>query len=55
MSKDIWEDFKESFKLDAMAEFYSQTEGFAFMSNVMQKPGSFGYVPKLKIGNYPYR
>jgi len=55
MSKDIWDDFKESFKLDHMAEFYSQTEGFAFMSNIMQKPGSFGYVPKLKIGNYPYR
>ena len=56
LSADIYEEFKTSFKIPRIAEFYSQTEGYGFLGSVLEKPGSFGYVPKIRTGKlYPYR
>ena len=55
LGKDIYSTFQETFKIPQIAEFYGQTEGFAFLASFLEKPGSLGYIPKLKLGMYPYR
>ena len=55
LGADIYTEFKETFRIPQIAEFYGQTEGFAFFGSVLQKPGSLGYLPKFKFGPNPYR
>ena len=55
LGADIYKEFKETFRIPEIAEFYGQTECFAFFGSVLQKPGSLGYVPKLRTGPNPYR
>lgn len=55
LGKDIYTEFKEAFRVPEVAEFYGQTECFAFLGSVLNKPGSLGYIPKIKIGPHPYR
>ncbi|XP_063676090.1 long-chain fatty acid transport protein 4-like [Bolinopsis microptera] len=55
LGKDIYTPFKETFKIPQIAEFYGQTECLAFLGSVLNKPGSLGYIPKIKLGPQPYR
>ena len=55
LGKDIYSAFKETFRVPQIAEFYGQTECFAFLGSVLHKPGSLGYIPKIKLGPHPYR
>jgi fatty-acyl-CoA synthase len=42
---DIWEGFKERFRIPQVLEFYASTEGNVSLVNVDGKPGSIGRVP----------
>ena len=42
---DIWEGFKERFRIPQVLEFYASTEGNVSLVNVDGKPGSVGRVP----------
>jgi acyl-CoA synthetase (AMP-forming)/AMP-acid ligase II len=55
LGKDIYSSFKDTFKIPQIVEFYGQTEGLAFLGSVLNKPGSLGYIPKIKLGPQPYR
>ena len=45
MSSDVWNEFKERFRIPAVFEFYASTEGGLSLFNVEGKPGSIGRVP----------
>ena len=42
---DIWNDFKNRFRIPRILEFYAATEGTVSLSNVDEKPGSIGRIP----------
>lgn len=45
MSSDVWNEFRERFRIPAVFEFYASTEGGLSLFNVEGKPGSIGRVP----------
>jgi fatty-acyl-CoA synthase len=45
MSGDVWNEFKERFRIPAVFEFYASSEGGLSLFNVEGKPGSIGRVP----------
>lgn len=45
MSADVWNEFKERFRIPAIFEFYASTEGGLSLFNAEGKPGSIGRVP----------
>ncbi|HTX41106.1 MAG TPA: long-chain-acyl-CoA synthetase [Acidobacteriaceae bacterium] len=45
MSADVWNEFRERFRIPAVFEFYASTEGGLSLFNVEGKPGSIGRVP----------
>ncbi len=45
MSADVWNEFKQRFRIPAILEFYASSEGGLSLFNVEGKPGSIGRVP----------
>jgi fatty-acyl-CoA synthase len=50
---DIWEDFKNRFRIPRILEFYAATEGTVSLSNTDEKPGSIGRIPPYLAHRYP--
>jgi fatty-acyl-CoA synthase len=50
---DVWDDFKNRFRIPQILEFYAATEGNVALYNVEEKPGSIGRVPAFLGHRYP--
>jgi fatty-acyl-CoA synthase len=49
----IWDDFKNRFRIPRILEFYAATEGTVSLSNVDEKPGSIGRIPAYLAHRFP--
>jgi fatty-acyl-CoA synthase len=45
LAPEIWESFKERFRIPRIVEFYAATEGGVSLFNVQGKPGAIGHIP----------
>ncbi len=45
LAADVWQDFKDRFRIPRILEFYAATEGGISLFNVEEKPGSIGRIP----------
>ena len=45
LAADIWQDFKDRFRIPRILEFYAATEGGISLFNAEEKPGSIGRIP----------
>lgn len=45
LAPDIWDAFKERFRVPQVLEFYAATEGNISLFNVPEKPGAIGHIP----------
>ncbi len=50
---DIWEDFKQRFRIPLILEFYAATEGNVLMFNFEGKPGAIGRLPWFIESRFP--
>jgi len=50
---DIWNAFKNRFRIPRILEFYSATEGTVSLSNIEEKPGSIGRIPPYLAHRFP--
>jgi fatty-acyl-CoA synthase len=50
---DIWNNFKNRFRIPRILEFYAATEGTVSLSNTDEKPGSIGRVPAYLAHRFP--
>lgn len=50
---DIWNAFKNRFRIPRILEFYAATEGTVSLSNIDEKPGSIGRIPPYLAHRYP--
>jgi fatty-acyl-CoA synthase len=50
---DIWEDFKQRFRIPLILEFYAATEGNVMMFNFEGKPGAIGRLPWFIESRFP--
>jgi fatty-acyl-CoA synthase len=53
LRSDIWNDFKERFRIPRILEFYAATEGTVSLSNTDERPGSIGRVPAYLAHRFP--
>jgi fatty-acyl-CoA synthase len=45
MAPEIWNPFKERFRIPQILEFYAATEGSVSLFNIQGKPGAIGHIP----------
>jgi fatty-acyl-CoA synthase len=45
MAPEVWEGFKDRFRIPQILEFYAATEGSVSLFNVQGKPGAIGHIP----------
>src|ERR1700760_3396441 len=45
LAPEIWDRFKERFRIPQILEFYAATEGGVSLFNVQGKPGAIGHIP----------
>jgi fatty-acyl-CoA synthase len=45
LAPEIWDSFKERFRIPRIVEFYAATEGGVSLFNVQGKPGAIGHIP----------
>jgi fatty-acyl-CoA synthase len=45
LASEVWEAFKERFRIPQILEFYAATEGSVSLFNVQGKPGAIGHIP----------
>jgi fatty-acyl-CoA synthase len=50
---DIWDDFKNRFRIPQILEFYAATEGNFSLFNIDDKPGSIGRIPPFLAHRFP--
>ena len=50
---DIWDAFKNRFRIPRILEFYAATEGMVSLSNVEERPGSVGRIPAYLAHRFP--
>jgi len=50
---DVWEEFKNRFKIPQILEFYAATEGNVSIYNLEGKPGALGRVPAYLVHRFP--
>jgi fatty-acyl-CoA synthase len=50
---DVWNDFKDRFRIPRILEFYAATEGNVTMFNVEGKPGAIGRIPSFLAHRSP--
>jgi fatty-acyl-CoA synthase len=50
---DVWDDFKERFRIPRILEFYAATEGNVSLVNVEGRPGAIGRVPPFLAHRFP--
>jgi fatty-acyl-CoA synthase len=53
LRSDIWNDFKNRFRIPRILEFYAATEGTVSLSNIDDKPGSIGRIPPYLAHRFP--
>jgi fatty-acyl-CoA synthase len=52
MATDVWESFKDRFRIPQILEFYAATEGNVSLFNVQGKPGAIGHIPPYVAHRY---
>ncbi len=52
---DVWEKFKQRFRVKNIVEFYGATEGTLALYNSVQKVGALGYIPPFLSRLHPAR
>ena len=55
LSGDIWEAFKDRFRIPQILEFYASTEDTFSLFNVEGKPGAIGRIPPFLAHRFPAR
>ena len=45
LAPEVWEDFRNRFRIPQILEFYAATEGGVSLFNVQGKPGAIGHIP----------
>ena len=50
---DVWNDFKQRFRIPRILEFYASTEGNISIYNVEEKPGAVGRIPGFLAHRFP--
>jgi fatty-acyl-CoA synthase len=50
---DIWDDFRNRFRIPQILEFYAATEGNFSLFNIDNKPGSIGRIPPFLAHRFP--
>jgi fatty-acyl-CoA synthase len=50
---DIWQEFKDRFRIPHILEFYAATEGNVLMFNFEGKPGAIGRIPWFVANRFP--
>jgi len=50
---DIWDDFKDRFRIPRILEFYASTEGNVSLFNVEGEPGAVGRIPPYLAHRFP--
>jgi len=50
---DVWNDFKERFRIPRILEFYAATEGNVSLVNVEGRPGAIGRIPLFLAHRFP--
>jgi fatty-acyl-CoA synthase len=50
---DIWDDFRNRFRIPQILEFYAATEGAVSLFNIDGKPGSIGRIPPFLAHRFP--
>jgi fatty-acyl-CoA synthase len=53
LRNDIWNDFKNRFRIPAILEFYAATEGTFSLFNVEGNPGAIGHIPSFLAHRIP--
>lgn len=52
LAADVWEPFKDRFKIPQILEFYAATEGGVSLFNVEGKPGAIGHIPSYLVHRF---
>ena len=55
LSREVWQDFQQRYRIKHIVEFYASTEGNVVLFNATDKVGALGFVPRIVDFLYPTR